>query len=409
MRLNRKHWLLTPVVTGVPLIILGCAESVEEGSPAVTVDPAQLVILQADASLQDVQDVAPSVTGEIWVLQREAAPHVFIYSEDGRLLDSFGMSGPARTQLSNPFWLIPTGDSQRPMAVWDVGNRRFTVYTEDARFVASPDVQRSRSNIYRDIQQESFGRPLLMARFGDGYVLMDHPNGLSSTVDYLRSELLLIGANGGAGQDFLDFRQEFSDGIAALGQYVLYLSPIPLWTTCSARELVLFDPFASRLRWYGPDGSELASDSVPLRSREMTEDDQRAFASHRAELAWRKQTLRDLDTAVIERSVDDHVLKHWNQYPATTPYAVSIMCGSGRQVWLQEFSTASGPLGLSDVWSVYEPGRDSLIRVQFPESFEPMRIANGRIFGVSTDGTGVQTGAYVPIPDLSTTAPPATP
>jgi hypothetical protein len=409
MSLNRKHWHLALIGAGGVLMVVGCGKSAEEEPPAVTIDPAQVVTLQADASLQQVQDVAPSGNGEIWVLQREVAPHVFIYSEDGHLQDSFGMSGPALTQLSNPFWLVPTGDARRPMAVWDVGNRRIAVYSPDARLVASHEVQRSRSNIYRDIEQESFGKPLFMSRFGDGYVLMDHPRGLSSTIDYLRSELLLIGANGGSGKEFIDFGREFSAGIAALGNYVLYLVPIPLWTTCSIQELVLFDPFASWLRWYGPDGSELASDSVPLRSREMTEEDQRAFAWHRAELAWRRQTLRELDTAVIERSVDDHVLKHWNQYPEMTPYAVGIMCGADRQVWLQEFSMASSPLGLSAVWSVYQPGRDDLIRVRFPETFRPIRLSDGRIFGVSTNESGAQMGAYVPIPDLSTTATPATP
>ena len=407
MNLNYRCWHVTLVVAA-GLMVVGCGKSAEEEPAAVTIDPAQVVTLQADASLQQVQDVAASTNGEIWVLQREAAPHVFIYSDEGRLQDSFGMSGPAMTQLSNPFWLVPTGDSRRPMAVWDVGNRRIALYSPDARLVASYEVERSRANIYRDIEQESFGSPLFMARFGDGYVLMDHPRGLSSTVDYLRSELLLIGPGGGAGKEFLDFGREFATGIASLGNYVLYLSPIPLWTTCSTQELVLFDPFASRLRWYGPDGSELASDSVPLRSREMTEEDLRAFAWHRAELAWRKQTLRELDTAVIERSVDDHVLKHWNQYPEMTPYAVGIMCVAGRQVWLQEFSAATSPLGLSSIWSVYEPGQDSLIRVQFPESFRPMRISNGRILGVNTE-SGLQTAAYVPLPELSRTTTPATP
>ncbi len=409
MSVNRARWLFGLGVSALALIGINCGEAAQEEAAGVIVGPADVVVLQADASLQQVQDVAPAGNGQIWVLQREAAPHVFIYSEDGRLVDSFGMSGPARTQFSNPFWLVPTGDSQRPMAIWDVGNRKLAVYTRDGRIMASPEVQRSRSNIYRDIEAESFGSPLYMARFGDGYVLMDNPGGLSTTVDYLRSELLLIPENGGPGEEFLDFRREFSDGIADLGRYVLYLAPIPLWTTCSSEELVLFDPFASRLRWYGPDGSELASDSVPLQSREMTEDDQRAFAWHRAELAWRKQTLRELDTAVIERSVDDHVLKHWNQYPEMTPYAVGMMCGEGRQVWLQEFSMRSSPLGLSAVWSVYEPGNAALTRVQLPDTFRALRIADGRIFGVSTEQSGMPAGAYVPIPDLTATASPTTP
>jgi hypothetical protein len=118
MSLNRKHWFAVLGTAAAALAVVGCGEAAEEGSPPIMIDPTQVVKFQADASLQDVQDVAPSTTGEVWVLQREAAPHLFIYSEEGRLQDSFGMSGPARTQMSNPFWLVPTGDSPRPMAVW---------------------------------------------------------------------------------------------------------------------------------------------------------------------------------------------------------------------------------------------------------------------------------------------------
>ena len=83
MSLNRKHWFAVLGTAAAALAVVGCGEAAEEGSPPIMIDPTQVVKFQADASLQDVQDVAPSTTGEVWVLQREAAPHLFLVSING--------------------------------------------------------------------------------------------------------------------------------------------------------------------------------------------------------------------------------------------------------------------------------------------------------------------------------------
>ena len=66
--------------------------------------------------------------------------------------------------------------------------------------------------------------------------------------------------------------------------------------------------------------------------------------------------------------------------------------------WL---SAADNPLGYANSWMVYEGEQAELRRVRFPASFRPLRIAGDRILGVHTDEQGIQTGAWVPIPDLS--------
>ena len=382
-------------------LMQACGEG-EISMPTVTIDPSAITTLQADSALQEVQDVAADESGQFWVLQRDEGPHVFLYSSDGRLLRLFGESGPARAQLSLPFWLVPTGDASRPIGVWDVGNRKLMLYGPGGDLVTAFMVDRARRDVYRDIDKESYGRPLYLARFGDGYLLQDHPDGLSRTGDYLRAQLITLYSDGQRKGLLMDFEEEFADGRASLGEYAELLVPIPLWTICESGELVLFDPFASRLHWLGPDGGELAQDTVPLQTRELTDDDINGYLFHTFEHRWYKQTTRELDTAVIERSIEEFMLSHFLELGEMRPYAVGIMCGSGRQVWLQQFSVADNPLGYANSWMVYEGEQTELRRVRFPASFRPLRIAGDRILGVHTDEQGIQTGAWVPIPDLST-------
>jgi hypothetical protein len=386
-------------------LTLACGEG-DIQIPTIAIDPGAITALQADTALQQVQDIAVDGSGQYWVLQRDGDPHVFLYSMEGQLLDQFGFSGPARTQLSLPLWLVQTGNANRPIGVWDVGNSKLMLYGPRGNLVMAFAVDRSRRDVYRDIDKESYGRPLYIRSFGDGYVLQDHPEGLSRTGDYLRSQLLRLYIDGQRHGVLMDFEEEFAGGRASLGEYAELLVPIPLWTTCQSGELVIFDPFASRLRWFEPDGSELASDTVPLRTRDITDDDINRYLFHTFEHRWYKQTTRDLDTAVIERSIEEFMLSHFLELAETRPYAVGIMCGSDRQVWLQQFSTADNPLGYSDGWIVHEPQQTDLLRVEFPHSFRPLRIVGDRILGVHSDEQGNQTGAWTPIPDL--TIPPPT-
>ncbi len=405
MNLN-SNW--KPSIVALPLAVglaVACGEG-EPPMPTVTIDPSQITSLQADAALQQAQDVAVDESGQFWVLQRDESPHVFLYSAEGRLLDLFGEHGPARTQLSLPFWLVETHGEGEAMAVWDVGNHKLMFYGPNGRLEQARQVDRSSRDVYRDIDVESYGRPLDLQRFGDGFLLLDHVEGLSRTIDYLRSQLVVLNRFGQKIDTLVDFKREYADGIESL-ELAELLVPIPLWTTCESGEMVLFDPFASRLHWYGPDRMEQSSDTVPLRSRELERDDIDGYLFHTFEHRWKKQTTRELDTAVIERSIDEFMLNRFLELSPTRPYATGIMCGANRQVWLQEFVVEDNPRGYANSWIIHEPQQTEHIRVEFPASFRPLRISGGLILGVSTDARGIQTGAWVPIPDLSTATLPA--
>ncbi|UCD23457.1 MAG: hypothetical protein JSW51_10455 [Gemmatimonadota bacterium] len=373
----------------------------EPPMPTIVIDAGQITSLEADAALLQVQDIAVDDSGQFWVLQRDQAPHVFIYSAEGELVDLFGEHGPARTQISLPYWLVKPHAESEAMGVWDVGNHKVMFYGSSGRLEEARQVDRSSRDVWGPIYEESYGRPLDMQRFGEGFLLLDHVEGLSRTIDYLRSQLIVLNRFGQKIDTLIDFKRHYADEIEALELEEL-LVPIPLWTTCESGELVLFDPFASRLHWYAPDGAEQASDTVPLRLQELRQEDIDRYLFHTFEHRWNLQTTRDLDTAVIERSIEDFMLNRFLEISTVEPYATGVMCGASRQLWLQEFVTGDNPLGYANSWLVHEPQEADLVRVEFPSTFRPLRISGNTILGVSTNAQGIQTGAWVPVPAVST-------
>jgi len=362
------------------------------------------VAFNADGSLTEIQDVAVDVSGEVWALQRTGTPHLFVYSAEGGLHDSFGTTGPERNQLRNPYALLPTDESNFPMAVWDAGNRRISVFNPYGR-ASVVDVNRSRGQVYAEIENHSYGKPLQMERFGDGYLLMDHSDGLHVTADYLRSELLRINQSGGIIDTLVDFQTEFADSLAVLGREVNYLTPIPLWATCPDGEMGLLDPFTRTLRWYGADGTVSGTEALPIPVRELTDEEKEAFLKNRFELEWRERYPQDPDSTIIANSIEDFMLRHWDQFSTNAPPAVAMMCRGDREVWLQEFSTEYHALGFGLRWLVHTPQSVSRVYVQFPEEFRPIRFADGKVYGVATADQGVEVVAYVSVPD--TIEPPA--
>jgi hypothetical protein len=298
---------------------------------------------------------------------------------------------------------MPTDDASFPMAVWDAGNRRISVFNRYGRASNVP-VSRSRGQVYAEIENHSYGKPLEMARFGDNYVLMDHSDGLHVTADYLRSELLRINRNGEVVDTLVDFQREFADSLAVLGREVNYLTPIPLWATCPDGELALLDPFTRTLRWYGPDGTVSGAEALPNPVRELTEEEKEAFLKRRFEVQWRENYPDEPDSTIIANSVEDFMLRHWDQFSPSAPPAVAMMCRGGRELWLQEFSTEHHALGFGVRWLVHMPGRVDRVYVQFPEGFRPVRFVGDRVYGVARAEQGVDVVAYVSVPE--TIAPP---
>ena len=378
--------------------LVACGGEVEDPGYTHAIAQSEIVMFDADGSLADIQDVAVAASGDVWALQRNHTPHLFVFSAEGDLNDSFGTTGSERNQLSNPFNLLPTENPRSPMAVWDAGNRRISVFNTNRR-ASSVAVTRSRANPYSEIENHSYGKPLAMARFGENYLLMDHSKGLSVTVDYLRSELLRLGQGGELIDTLVNFDREFADSIAALGREVNYLAPIPLWATCTNGELAVLDPFTRTLSWYGSDGNVAGTGVLPVSARELTDEEKEIFLKRRFETLWREQYAGEPDSATVVNSIEDFLLRHNDQFSTSAPPAVGMMCAGAREVWLQEFSTNDHPLGLGNRWLVYTPPAVDRVYVQFPSEFRPIRIVNGRVYGVVAADEDVEVVAYVPLPE----------
>jgi hypothetical protein len=222
---------------------------------------------------------------------------------------------------------------------------------------------------------------------------------LSYTVDYLRSELVRLNQGGELVDTLIDFGRELADSIAALGRDVNFLTPIPLWATCADGEMAVLNPFTRELQWYGSDGAVSATETLSIPVRAINEEDQRTFWMQRFETQWYEQQEGEPDSTIIANSIDNYMLRHLDQLSEIAPPAVAMMCAGGREVWLQEFSTADHPLGFGNRWFVHSPESADLVYVQFPASFRPMRIVDGKAYGVSVVEEGVEVVAYVSLPE----------
>lgn len=402
-----KHTLRALLVLGPSLALVGCGGGEQESGTTIVIDASQMVMFPPDEALKQIQHVVSDPTGEVWVLQRTEQPHVFRYSSGGELIDTYGPTGPARGQLSNPLWLMPGDDASQPMMVWDAGNRRVVKYDQRGRVADVPHpVQRSRAKVYAPIQEHSYGQPLQIARFGGGYVLEDHPTDLATTGDYLHSKLLRLDMWGNRIEYLMDFGNEYAEGIKTLGQFADLLVPIPLWTTCPNGEMALFDPFSYRLSFRAPDGTVTAVDSAPVVRRPITEEDQRNYLGREMLLRWQEQRPGEpVDGTVIKNSIDNFLLRYANRFTELGPAAVRMMCAAERQIWLEEFNTADDPLGFGNRWLVHDPGQTEMIRVQFPPRFVPWEVsADGRVLGSYFDAQGNPVVAHVQLPPLEPAA-----
>jgi hypothetical protein len=330
-----------------------------------------------------------------------------VYSADGDLHDSFAATGSGRNELHNPYNLLPTDDPGFPMAVWDAGNRRISTFNPYGR-ASAIQVTRSRGQVYAEIEEHTYGKPLAMARLGETYLLMDHSDDLAFTVDYLRSELLRLDENGQIIDTLVDFERELADSIAELGREVNFLTPIPLWAVCPDGEMAMLEPFTQVLRWYASDGTVQTTERLQIPRRAITEDDQRTFWKQRFETQWKEQQGGEPDSTVIANSVDNYMVRHLDQLSEFAPPAVAMMCAGGREAWLQEFSTSDHPLGFGNRWLVHSPEIVEPVYVQFPSDFRPMRVVGRQVYGASIAEQGVDVVAYVSLPDNMAPSPATT-
>jgi len=399
MKRESKLRLSVIAICVVSAALIGCAGEVEDPGFTHVIDPSALMMFQADGSLESIEDVAVAGSGEVWALQRVRAPHLFVFSPEGDLLNSFAQTGGARRELSNPISLMPAEEVQWPMAVWDAGNRRISTFNPYGRASVVQATRSQGRTIYREIQQHSYSKPLAMDRFGDHYLLMDHSDGVAYTADYLHSELLRLGLNGELVDTLVDFDAVLADSIATLGRDVQYLAPVPLWSVCPNDELAVFDPFTRAVAFHGTDGALLATETVPIPVHEMTRETQETFLLHMFRLRWMEERPEEPDSTVLANSVEEHLTRHWDQFPTIDPPAVGMMCAGAREVWLQEFSTADHPLGLGNRWLVHTPGSVERVYVQFPDGFRPLRMIDRVVYGVAMADAGVDVVARVAVPD----------
>ncbi|HEX6913093.1 MAG TPA: hypothetical protein VF142_21970 [Longimicrobium sp.] len=363
----------------------------EAGASAGVTELEQVVPFGADDLLHDVRDVAVDDSGRVWVLAG-MEPFVRIYSADGALVRRFGRPGGGPGEVRNPWSLFVTGDAAAPVGVWDVGNRRLVTYSAAGAPVGTTAVDVTPGVVRADIRDIAYGSVSALRGWGSSLLLQDEPRGVIEPAALLHSRLVKLDRSGRTEATVVDFGERHHRQTASLGM-ASALVPVPLWAICPESRLVVLDPFTPALEWYDAAGRPQARLAVQVPQRRLGEDDIRAYLSHVVGLETRGAAI---DPDVVEKRVEQIARSQRHRFPRNAPPAVSLLCDSRGQVWLQQFSTADHPLGYGREWIVVDP-RGASRRVRFPPGFQPRAFTRAAAVGVRTDSLDVQQIATVPL------------
>ena len=383
------------VITTVLAVALtaGACTGAEKKSPdneTGLVADTVATLFEGDSASSDIVDVAVDAKGDIWSLSTRP-PFIRRYDAAGRLRDTLGRAGTGPGELRNPWSLIATGDSLRPVSVWDFGARRIVAVGRGSVEATSVAVRDYHGLVRGDIREISFGRQITMRRLGRGFVLHVNNGPMLQTSAQWQSMLVRIDSTGAMVDTIVDFRT-----IGGAGQPTkVALTPIPLWTTCGDSSVVVLDPLASRMRWHDASGTILKTVALDSARRNLTEDELRAFLRHLIGREGRGHAISmapaDLD-AIIAREL----AQGRERYGTTAPPAVAMLCDDTGRVWVETFSTADHPLGYGRSWRVHGMSESTATSVvTFPPQFIPWSLAGGRAVGVVTDSLDVQRVATV--------------
>lgn len=376
-------------VAALLLAAAGCSGSGAPEADTVAVDAGQMLVFESDSLLFDIRQVHAAEGGDVWVLSGQA-PYVYRFSRDGTLLQRFGGQGKGPGEMADPWSLVPDAAGEEGIGVWDVGALQLLRYGRRGEFRSSVPVPARGGTVRDDIRDISYGEPFRLRAAGETLIVQVPTGSISHTRDLYTTALVRFGADGSAGDTLLRFDALLPPESRPMG---MGLVPIPLWAVCANRQVAVFDPAASRLRWYGEQG-ELQTTQVSMERRSLTDDDIRSYFRHILELETRSAGQK---VSNPEQVVEMMLTRSRSQFGTEAPAAVEMLCDAQNRVWLNAFSTADHPLGYGRDWHVVADGRIAHT-VRFPAGFRPAQIGADHVLGIHVDADDVQHPARVPLP-----------
>lgn len=325
-----------------------------------------------------VADVAPSLSGDtVYVLDGMSAS-VSAFGMDGRHLFAFGGKGGGPGEFRRPEQLLVLPWSGE-VAVWDVETQRLTVHTPtgNAVRVLAPGAADARGKVQR------------IRAFGGGYVMEVHSDPLQVSRTEQRGALARLDTAARAPETLFRF------AIAAVN--ATHVEPAPGTSVTTWLKPPSWSP---EPRWdVLADGTVLFAPGGPDEAYRITPAGEVTRLRRTVEYArvTRRDRLRRLEgerdrRLIASPSTPVTMLEALNRryFAAVRPAITGVLAGSGGSLWTRGFDTGESWLGFSRMWD--RAGADGSPRpsAQLPAAFEPLRIADGVIYGVAEDEMHVQ-------------------
>lgn len=316
-------------------------------------------------TLAHVSDVLPLGSGRIVVIDNGNV-RVAVFDRSGAWLHDIGRPGSGPGEYTGPIYGSVTADT---IFLWDQLQRRMTTYLEDGTFIESVSIARWTSAARFVAVEGGYIRGIEWGQLNDpapaegAVVLVDRQGSLLDTL---------------AGPYAVPEYGWATDPRTGWGTMVNppALAIAPPWSA-NGESFVQLDPLAGVVAY--ADGGRTANRELrlPVESRATTKEDRDAFARGLQE----------------EFGISDEALAQEleaTEFARIRPELAGLLIDDRNRVWVAEHDpSARASAYVGATWSIYDPGTDSMARVQFPTDFDLKAVRTGRAYGVTTLESGV--------------------
>ena len=354
--------------------LAGCTEA-EPPLDFRNVPSGALAILASEAEFTNIREVF--VTGKaIWVLDT-APPFLTRFDRQGGPFLRSGEHGEGPGEFSFPV-ALQVDRAAGTAHVWDLGNRRHSVFDAALTPVRAEPVQGAVWSGRKDIREVSYTDPHRVRLLERGVLVNHFPAPVNRTADFVGGSLNLADRTLSPERALVRFAEHTESGGGDPREFVA----VPLWDYCGP-DLVVWRPRSNDLAWQRDDGTLTASVRVPGRSSPIEAPDIAAFLEEMAR--------HELGPGYTEARIDFAAMagQARDRFADYAPFATQLLCSPEGTAWLQLFDNRTDPLGRGRVW--LRVTRSGIVEgIEFPQVFRPIVATASSVLGSYESPAGVQ-------------------
>jgi hypothetical protein len=347
------------IVLGLLMLAAPAAAQTAE-SPRFNVE--RILTLGADAGRDDavfvdINDVATSPSGDIYVLDT-GDKAVKVYGPTGRFVRRFGRAGGGPGEFQ-----MPTAIRVDSLVhVSDPPQQRMSHFALDGRHVRTARTPEVGERVVVSLLPLRHGRSV-------GVTPARMSSGPEGATDQRNVEVLLLGA-GGRADTLLRVHSgatAFHARNGAFGMFESHAGPGGAHAVLGDSLVATADGYSGQVRWYRADRGGLTlvrTRQLPSRSRPVTPDDIR-----RMERTLRE---RDRENSLPPRQVEIDP-------PPRISIATQALFAADGSLWIRNTAGRDH----AHVWTVFDPRGEIAYRLSLPAGFDLRHVRGDRLYGIS--------------------------